>query len=362
MLKETALVAYHKELGAKLVDFGGWNMPLNYGSQIEEHHAVRQHAGWFDVSHMCVVDLSGPDAEAYLRKLLANDVARLKTPGKALYSAMLNEAGGVIDDLIVYRLGELFRLVVNCATRDKDLAWMNTQASGFDIVMQERDDLAMIAVQGPEAREQLHRCIDNDAPGDLSVFSGADFDGLGTQLFVARTGYTGEDGYEVLVPNAQAEALARALTDAGVKPCGLAARDTLRLEAGMNLYGHEMDDTVSPLQANMGWTIAWEPEARAFIGRDVIAQEKADGVARKLVGLILNGKGVLRAGQTVHQGGSDETGIITSGTFSPSLGLSIALARVPASFSGDCQVMIRQRALDASIVRPVFVRHGEKQI
>lgn len=364
-LLETALLAVHAELGGKLVDFGGWNMPLHYGSQIQEHHAVRQHAGVFDVSHMTVVDIDGSEAKVFLQKLLANDVAKLKSPGKALYSAMLNEQGGVVDDLIVYAMPDSYRLVVNCGTREKDLAWMSEQAKNFDVAIHERAGSAMLAVQGPKARELVNSLINVEALENLAVFHGIDLsDSNFPGWFVGRTGYTGEDGYEVILPNDQVEAFWRQLLSLGVEPCGLGARDTLRLEAGMNLYGHEMDDEVSPLVSNMAWTVAWRPAERQFIGRSVIESQKASGLKTKLVGLVLEAKGVLRAGQSVHTGATDnegggDEGIITSGTFSPTLSCSIALARVPLSMGEYCYVSIRKKRLKARVVGPCFVRHGK---
>ncbi len=361
MLKETPLTSLHLELGAKLVDFGGWNMPLHYGSQMEEHHAVRSHAGVFDVSHMTIVDISGEDAKTYLQYLLANDVAKLQANGKALYTAMLNEAGGVIDDLIVYQMASGYRLVVNCATREKDLAWMQKQVEDFQVTIRERDDYAMLAVQGPEARAIVDRLLDAVSELQaLKVFSGVS---VGTGMdawFVARTGYTGEDGYEIMLPNKAVETFARSLVAAGVHPCGLGSRDTLRLEAGMNLYGHEMDESTSPLLANMAWTIAWEPEARDFVGRAALREQRDAGLPAKLVGLVIKGKGVLRDGQALVAKSCNEKGVITSGSFSPTLGTSIALARVPMSFANQCQAVIRGREVDVAIVKPCFVRNGQK--
>lgn len=340
-------------------------MPLHYGSQIEEHNVVRSASGMFDVSHMTVVDVTGPQSKAFLQRLLANDVDKLAVVGKALYSAMLNEAGGVIDDLIVYLCDDGYRLVVNCATRDKDLAWMSQQVAGFDAQITERPELAMVAVQGPKARAVVNAYFGVSALDDLSVFQGMDLGSAGReQWFVARTGYTGEDGYEIILPSSEAEGFWRAMLDAGVTACGLGARDTLRLEAGMNLYGHEMDENISPLVANMAWTVAWTPADRNFVGRPVIEAEKAAGVTHKLVGLVLETKGVLRAGQTVHcpaLADSDAgSGIITSGTFSPTLGYSVAMARVPVSFAGACEVEVRNKRLPVTLVKPSFVRHGEK--
>ncbi|WP_049722633.1 glycine cleavage system aminomethyltransferase GcvT [Gilvimarinus polysaccharolyticus] len=357
---KTALYDLHKAAGGKLVDFGGWDMPINYGSQIEEHHQVRHHAGLFDVSHMTVVDVAGADARAYLRKLLANDVARLdSTPGKALYSAMLNPEGGVIDDLIVYHMDGWYRTVVNCATRDKDLAWMEQCAKEFDVTISERPELAMLAVQGPAAIAKVQNVANTaqaEAISGLNVFCGAEADGW----FIARTGYTGEDGLEIMLSATDACALWQSLVASGVTPCGLGARDTLRLEAGMNLYGHEMDENTSPLVANMGWTIALEDPERDFIGRTVIEQMRANGGPdTKLVGLVLRERSVLRAGQTISIAGNDTSGIITSGTFSPTLGFSIALARVPRATGSSVEVNLRNKAVTVEVVKPHFVRSGE---
>ncbi|MGB1111094.1 MAG: glycine cleavage system aminomethyltransferase GcvT, partial [Gammaproteobacteria bacterium] len=244
MGQQTPLYESHLEFGAKIVDFGGWDMPLHYGSQVQEHHVVRQDAGMFDVSHMTVVDITG-DCRGYLSHLLANDVAKLKTPGKALYSCMLNEDGGVVDDLIVYfQRDDWFRMVVNAATRDKDMAWLEKQTDGFDVHLNERSDLAMIAVQGPKAREKAAIALgDVMAPAsELKPFNAVECG----DMFVARTGYTGEDGYEIMLPATNAADAWKALTEAGVAPAGLGARDTLRLEAGMNLYGTDMDENTSP--------------------------------------------------------------------------------------------------------------------
>jgi aminomethyltransferase len=358
MGKRTALYDKHLQGGARMVDFAGWEMPLHYGSQIEEHHQVRRDSGMFDVSHMAVVDLSGGQAKAYLRRLLANDVAKLTTPGRALYGCMLNERGGVVDDLIVYYLSDsAYRMVVNAATRDKDLEWMRRQAPGLDVQLCERDDLAMIAVQGPNARAKALVCL--PGPGREQAEALKPFSGLTLQaLFVARTGYTGEDGFEVMLPNAHAPDLWQALVHVGVRPVGLAARDTLRLEAGMNLYGTDMDEDVTPLESGLGWTVAWEPEGREFVGRKPLEAQRAAGPGRRFVGLVLQGKGVLRGHQRVFMADGG-MGQITSGSYSPTLGVSIALARVPAGTAQDCEVEVRGRRLPARLVRPPFVRHGK---
>jgi len=364
MASKSALYDQHLAMGAKMVDFSGWDMPLNYGSQIEEHHAVRKTVGMFDVSHMTIVDVTGADAAEYLRYLLTNDVARLQVKGKALYTGMLNEDGGVIDDLIVYRMtdpsvpGEWFRVVVNCATRDKDLRWMAEQTARFDVALTEQPELSMVAVQGPEAIEKVKSVL-NDARGHLidglTVFQGADSEGW----FIARTGYTGEDGLEIMVPEDEISDFWLALANAGVAPCGLGARDTLRLEAGMNLYGADMDETVSPLVSAMGWTVAWEPETRQFCGRAALQAEKEAGLSSKLVGLVMESRGVLRGQQKVIVEGVGE-GEITSGTFSPTLNVSIALARVPKETADQAVVEIRGKQVPVRVVRPPFVRNGKK--
>jgi aminomethyltransferase len=344
-----------------MVDFGGWDMPVAYGSQIDEHHAVRQAAGVFDVSHMCVVDLHGARTRELLRRLLANDVARLITPGKALYSCMLNERGGVIDDLIVYFLTEsFFRLVVNAGTRDKDLSWIAAHAAPLDVQVLERTDLAMLAVQGPKARERVAAlCSPAEAAAALAlpVFCGAP---LG-EWFVARTGYTGEDGFELMLPVAQAVQTWQRLNAAGVRSCGLGARDTLRLEAGMNLYGQDMDEQTNPLESGLAWTVAFEPAGRDFLGRASLEAVRAAGPARKLVGLVLAERAVLRAHQRVLAPGLG-AGEVTSGTFSPTLSLSIGLARVPAATGSTVEVEVRGRMLPVRVVRTPFVRHGKSLI
>jgi aminomethyltransferase len=341
-----------------MVDFGGWDMPLQYGSQIAEHHAVRRGAGVFDVSHMCIVDLKGARVRPFLLGLLANDIAKLKAPGKALYGCMLNETAGVIDDLIVYFLEESwFRAVVNAGTRDKDLAWMRQHAAPFGVEILERTDLAMLAVQGPEARGKAAGLLSPTGATTalaLEPFFGCEVDGW----FVARTGYTGEDGFEIMLPATQAQRAWQALNSAGVISCGLGARDTLRLEAGMNLYGNDMDESTHPFESALGWTVALDPPGRAFIGREALEAIRSRGSERKLVGLLLSDRGVLRAHQKVLMPDA-RSGEITSGTFSPTLERSIALARVPAVAAARVQVDIRGKLHEARIVRPPFVRQGK---
>jgi len=360
MANKTPLYQCHLDAGAKMVDFAGWDMPINYGSQITEHEVVRSAAGMFDVSHMTVVDVSGSQAMAYLQHLLANDVARLKVAGKALYSCMLNEQGGVIDDLIVYYLRDNFyRVVINSATREKDLAWLARQAEAYnDLNTRFRDDVAMIAVQGPRAIEKSISLFDEhqqQALSQLSRFQGAEFD----DCFVARTGYTGEDGFEIVMLSEQIADLWNRLLAVGIEPCGLGARDTLRLEAGMNLYGSDMDETTSPLVSGLGWTVAMADD-RAFVGRPALEAQLAEGVKQAFVGLLLLDKGVLRNHLRVATSAGD--GEITSGSYSPTLQKSIAMARVPAGVSGQVEVEVRNKMLKAKIVKLPFVREGKSML
>lgn len=363
MLKQTVLNAAHRAMGARMVDFGGWDMPVNYGSQIEEHHAVRTNCGMFDVSHMCPVDVVGADCRAFLSRLVANDVAKLKVSGKALYAAMLNEAGGVIDDLIIYFLTETrFRIVVNAGTAEKDLAWMQAKVAEWklDVTITQRRDganaLGIIAVQGPNARAKVWEVLPQAkaAIADLKPFFAAEVD----QYFIASTGYTGEDGYEIMLPGGEAEAMWNKLNAAGVAPCGLGARDTLRLEAGMNLYGQDMDETVSPLDAGLAWTVSLNTE-RDFVGKAALT---AAGQQKQFLGLVLLDKGVLRGHQKVISAQGE--GEITSGSFSPTLQQSIALARLPlgVQVGDEVEVDIRGKLLKAKVVKPVFARNGKAVI
>lgn len=355
--KHTPLHAAHVAAGARLVDFAGWDMPVNYGSQIEEHHAVRTDAGMFDVSHMLSLDLSGPDATPFLRGLLANDVSKLSASGKALYACMLNPQGGVIDDLIVYRFNaNEYRLVVNAGTADKDLAWMRARvaASGANVTLDGRRDLAMIAIQGPRAIERACAAIPelSTASGIPSPFSAV----RAADLLIARTGYTGEDGLEITVPARRVEAMWNALLAAGVKPCGLGARDTLRLEAGMNLYGQDMDETVSPLDSGLSWSVDLKDDSRNFVGRTAL---EAKPPSLRLLGLILEDKGVLRSHMKVFTAAGE--GETTSGSFSPTLERSIGFARLPLATQANeaVEIEIRGKRLKARTVKLPFVRNGK---
>lgn len=358
MGKRTPLYDCHVQAGAKIVDFAGWDMPLHYGSQLQEHHHVRQDAGLFDVSHMTIVDLTGRDVSLYLKKCLANNIDRL-VPGKALYTCMLNEQGGIIDDLIAYKISDdFYRLVVNSGTHDKDMAWLTKQAESFQLTLTERHDLAMVALQGPGVREKISKLfhpVQAQLIFDLKPFHAA----MVGDYFIAHTGYTGEDGFEILLPNALASAFWQQAIATGFKPCGLGARDTLRLEAGLNLYGSDMDESVTPLESNLAWTVAFEPNERDFIGRDALVRQREAGIKQKLVGLILEGQGVLRNHQKVIVEGIGE-GEITSGSFSPTLNKGIALARVPAKTGETCMVEMRGKLVLAQVIKPPFVRKDKK--
>lgn len=369
MGRRTPLYEQHLALGARTVDFGGWDMPVHYGSQIEEHHRVRRDAGMFDVSHMCVVDVHGKSARAFLTRLLANDIGKLRQPGKALYSCLLDDSGGVIDDLIVYLIHEnFFRIVVNAGTRDGDLAWMRARASEWGLALDilERSDLAMIAVQGPQARAKVAALLPEAERASvlaLEAFFGRECASThDSRWFVARTGYTGEDGFEVMLPDGEAANFWQALLAAGVAPCGLGARDTLRLEAGMNLYGNDMDRQRNPLESGLAWTVAFEPAGRDFVGRSALEKIRAQGgPPLKLVGLVLEDRGVLRSHQKVVVPGVDAVqvgGEVTSGTFSPTLERSIGFARVPRVASATVQVDVRGKLLQARVVKLPFVRNG----
>lgn len=354
MGKKTPLYDCHVQARAKMVDFAGWDMPLHYGSQVNEHHRVRNDAGVFDVSHMTIIDCKGEDVTDFLRRLVANDVDRL-VPGKALYTCMLNDEGGVIDDLIIYKIDSTFyRLVVNSATHDKDIAWITKQAETFHIEIVERTDLAMLAIQGPEVRKKISPLFD---PASIqAIFSLKPFHAIQhNDYFIARTGYTGEDGFEIILPANGASSFWSRLLEAGIHPCGLGARDTLRLEAGLNLYGADMDETVTPLESNLGWTVAFQPSDRHFIGRDALEKQRARGVLQRLVGIILEGQGVLRHHQPVILNGC-VVGKLTSGSFSPTLNKGIGLARVRADIGSECQVDIRGKQVKARVVKPPFVK------
>ncbi|HEV2613125.1 MAG TPA: glycine cleavage system aminomethyltransferase GcvT [Gammaproteobacteria bacterium] len=346
---KTPLYEWHVTHGAKMVDFAGWQMPIHYGSQLEEHQCVRNQAGLFDVSHMNVVDVTGKDAKEYLQKLCANNIEKL-IPGKALYTCMLDNSAGIIDDLIVYYIAENnYRLVLNAGTREKDLNWLNKIISNFDVQIYPRDKMAIIALQGPEAVNIAKNRFEHNFPEKTFYFSFVD------NIMIARTGYTGEDGVEIICPADQAEKIWNQFIHAGAKPIGLGARDSLRLEAGLNLYGSDMDESVTPLESNVSWTVAWEPADRNFIGREKLEEQKNAGIPQKLIGLMLETGGVLRHGQKVFSQGN-EIGVITSGGFSPTLNVSIAMARIENKVFDEMAVEIRGKHLPVKLVPLPFIK------
>ena len=358
MILKTALYQQHVDLGAKMVGFHGWSMPLHYGSQLQEHQEVRSNAGLFDVSHMTVIDILGAGGRQFLRLLLTHDIDQLPHIGRALYSCMCNRYGGIIDDLIVYQRGpDNYRLVLNSATKVSDLAWIRQHIQGYAADLQERTDLAMIAIQGPQAIKktlELLTPMQADKVSTMAPFECVEPD----NIFFARTGYTGEDGLEIIAPPECILQLWKKLIQAGIRPCGLAARDTLRIEAGLLLYGQDMDEKTSPLESGLNWTVTWDPQDRDFIGRSALLSQKQQGLKHKLVGLRLQDKGVMRAGQKVVIEGLPD-GIITSGTFSPSLNQSIAFARVPYATQGDVSVEIRDKLYRAQTNKLRFIQKGK---
>lgn len=361
MLKKTPLYDSHKELSAKMVPFAGWEMPLQYNSIIDEHKAVREDVGVFDVSHMRAIDIQGDQVQTYLQYLLANDISKLKADGQALYGCMLNEQGGVMDDLITYRLSDNhYRLIVNAATTEKDHDWIQTQAIKYDLTIHVRYDLAMLAIQGPKVWDKIKPCFPENVYQEiveLKYFTSMKYQ----DLFIARTGYTGEQGIEILLPNDQSAAFWQALLKQGVHPIGLGARDTLRLEAGLNLYGQDMDDHVTPLESNLSWTVDLKNPDRNFIGKDAILSMKEKGGFEKLVALVLREKGVLRPGMKVYSDQTSDTSIgkLTSGTFSPTLSMGIGFARVTPLEDTTCYIEVRGKRVPAKLVKPPFVKQGK---
>lgn len=357
MTQTTPLYGLHERLGAKLIDFSGYLMPLHYGSQIDEHHRVRSRVGIFDVSHMGVLDVEGEDAGPFLRRLLANDVARLQNPGRALYSCLLNPQGGVLDDLIVYyRAPGRYRLVLNASRKHSDIEWMQTEIRALRVTLVPRADLGLLALQGPGAGAALEMVFTPDFASRLGALKPFTF--LESEEgFVARTGYTGEDGFEIALTERQLIEAFSIWVEGGVAPVGLGARDTLRLEAGLNLYGQDMDETTTPLESNLAWTVCWDPAERRFIGREVLERQRREGVSRTLTGVVLGGAGVLRAHQELRDG-ERSVGMITSGTFSPTINAAIGLARVVEPRPAEARVVIRDRLLPVRWHTPPFVKRG----
>jgi len=364
-LARTPLFDAHRTAGARLVPFAGWEMPVQYQGVLAEVKAVRTSVGLFDVSHMGRVRVHGADALTYLQYLTVNDVARLpENGGVAQYSLLCREAGGVIDDIIVYRLGQNeFIVVVNASNREKDLSWMRGHAAAFsDVVLDdETDRTCLIAAQGPRAVEMVSALSDRD----LTVMPRFGLDETvvaNIPVMAARTGYTGEDGLELFCRNADSEALWAALVQAGAVPCGLGARDTLRLEAALPLYGHEMDETVPPFEARLGWVVRLDKEGD-FLGKNSLRALKSGNKRQILVGIIMEGRAIPREGYAVMagNGGPEAIGHVTSGTFSPTLGKGIALARIAAGYANRdsiIDVVVRDARHPARITSLPFVKHG----
>ena len=356
-MKKTALHSTHLNTSGKMVDFHGWEMPLHYGSQLKEHELVRSTYGMFDISHMTIIDVLGVDSREYLRLLLANDVNKLEKNFDALLSVFLNQTGGVIDDLLVYRMEDGYRLVVNCATRETVLSWMRSHLNNLKVSLRERKDLSMLAFQGPKTFKILTEILPLDLIDKvrtLSPFQGVYFD----QRLITTTGYTGERGVEIITTHEDAEYLWKKALLAGVSPIGLAARDTLRLEAGMNLYGFEMDETISPLESNMAWTVCLNDEERDFIGKDSYLSRSKENF-HVLKGLVFEDKCIVRSNQEIFfEGNSLMKGVVTSGTYSPTLKKSIALARIPISNLKKCLTNVRGKEIKALIGSPKFVKEG----
>ncbi len=342
-----------------MIDFHGWDMPINYGSQLSEHEQVRNSCGIFDVSHMTILDFEGKDVKEFLRKLLANDINSLNEDFDGLYSALLNESGGILDDLIAYKLESGYRLVFNCATRESDISWVVSQVGDMNVSFSERLDLSMIAMQGPDVFEVLSRCFSAETSNELK--KKRPFQGLmenGT--LVTTTGYTGEKGVEIMIDNEKANSLWQKAIQSGARPVGLAARDTLRLEAGMNLYGFEMDKMISPLECNMAWTVSLKDKERSFIGKEAFELKKKNGDHDLLKGLLFEDRCIVRSNQEIFfDEKKTKEGIVTSGTYSPTLKKSIALARIVHSDKETCLAEVRGKIFTAAIGQPRFIKEGK---
>jgi len=352
-MNKTTLHESHIELGAKMVNFSNWEMPISYTSLIEEHNAVRNTAGIFDVSHMAVFDFMGGDQIAFFEKIFANDIKKISLENKAIYGALLNEEGGILDDLIIYHANSKFRLVSNCSTREQNRDWYKKHAVEFGVEVIERSDIGILAIQGPDALNKILAISEIDHQVNNLQSFGCIFDG--EKLF-ARTGYTGEDGLELIVPNSDIKSLWNKALELDCTPIGLGARDTLRLEAGLNLYGNDMTVDNHPYESNLGWTIDMNDENRQFIGKDALLSIN-QSESKKIVGIILRDKGVLRTGYEITHGQGN--GIVLSGSYSPTLQSSIGLARVDRGYQENGKVMIRNKELNIDFVSPRFLRQGK---
>ena len=352
-LRRTPLYDEHKALGARLVDFSGWEMPVQYQGIKAEHQAVRERVGLFDVSHMGEAVFRGPDAEDAVQRLVTRDVSRLEE-GQAGYSAVCYEDGGTVDDVLVYRRPEDFLIVVNAANREKDLDHFRENTGDLDVdVADESDAWALLALQGPEAVGLLHKLTDADL-SSLKYYRFLEEEVAGTRAMISRTGYTGEDGFEIYLPPDDAPQLWRQLIEAGATPAGLGARDTLRLEAGMCLYGNELDPETTPLEAGIGFAVHLDKE-QEFIGQDALRKEKEEGLRKKLVGFEVEGRGIARHDYPVKVDG-EPVGRVTSGTHSPTLKKAIGLALVSPEVEDSFEVVIRERPVEAHTVELPFYK------
>lgn len=362
-MKKTPLNQAHRDLGARMVDFGGWDMPVQYSGVIDEHQAVREAAGLFDVSHMGEVEVSGANALAYIQYLTINDAAKL-VDGQVQYSAMCYPEGGVVDDVTLYRFNESrYLFCVNASNTDKDFAWMEqvlAESAITDVTLTNRSsEFAQIALQGPKA-ETILASLTDVALADLVYYHFCEGSVAGVEMIISRTGYTGEDGFELYLPASAAVEIWQQLLVAGAPhgllPIGLGARDTLRLEKGYALYGHELSREISPLEAGLAWITKLDKEN--FVGKAALVAQKSVGLPRRRVGLVMQERGIPREGYPVFAG-EREVGVITSGTMSPSLRLGIALALVAPEFASnetELEVAIRNRRMSAKVTRPPFVK------
>jgi aminomethyltransferase len=361
-VKRTPFHAFHQAAGGRLIDFAGFEMPVRYTGDVREHRCVRTAVGLFDITHMGEFDVRGPGASEFLDRALTNDVAGMAV-GQALYSPMCRPDGGIVDDLLVYRLPDRHLVVVNASNKDKDLAWLRERRPADVELADVSDDTALLAVQGPRAAEVLRGHVPDAALalGYYRVTTGRLF---GADAVIARTGYTGEDGFELYFHPRDAAAVWEGLVEAGrphgLEPVGLGARDTLRLEMGYMLYGNDIDDTTTPLEAGLGWTV--KLKKGDFSGRAALARQKEQGVARRLVGLELGGRRVPRHGMTIEQGGRP-VGRVTSGTFSPSLQRPIAMGYVEAALAAvgtTLDVVAGEARLPVTVVKTPFYTHGSR--
>ncbi len=357
-LKRTPLYESHREAGGKMVDFAGWEMPVQYAGVIEEHRAVRTAAGLFDVSHMGEVRVRGAGAEAFLQRLTPNDVSKL-APGRAHYSGLLTERGTYVDDLLIYRLAaDDFLVVVNASNAERDFEWISSRVEGDVEVVNQSDQYALLALQGPKAVGILASLTETDLSA-IKYYGFAQGKVDGVPALLSRTGYTGEDGFELYLSPEDAPAIWRRLLAAGVVPAGLGARDTLRLEAAMALYGHEIDETTTPFEAGLGWVV--KLEKGDFLGRDALAAQKAQGIPRKLVGFEVQGRGIARQGHGVVSNGGNvgAIGAVTSGTWSPTFEKALGMAYVPPDLAAPGTALaidVRGKALPAAVVELPFYK------